>query len=179
MEEIFVQSKRFKVRVSNLGNIIGIRGNVLKPCKYGKRGYPPYFGVDVRDISTGKINKTYPIHRLVAEEFLPEWDINMQVNHIDGDKANNAASNLEMVNQSGNQRHGNVTGVIPRTLSKNSIRYLTYEEAFKIRERLNAIEKVNGKFPAGTLVNLAEEFGVTRFQLKDISRNRYWSKVKI
>ena len=98
MEEIFVQSKRFKVRVSNLGNVIGIRGNVLKPCKYGKRGYPPYFGVDIRDISTGKINKTYPIHRLVAEEFLPEWDINMQVNHIDGDKANNAASNLEMVN---------------------------------------------------------------------------------
>ena len=28
-------------------------------------------------------------------------------------------------------------------------------------------------------LNLAEEFGVTRFQLKDISRNRYWSKVKI
>lgn len=179
MSEIFVESKRFKVKVSNFGNIIGPRGKVLKPCKYGKKGYSPYFSVDIVEISTGKIKKCYPIHRLVAEEFLPDWDINLQVNHISGDKTNNTLENLEMVNQSENQRHGNVTGIIPRVKSTNCVRYLTYEEALKIRQELNSIEKKNGKFPRGTLIDIAEKYGVTRFQIKDISRNRYWSKVNI
>lgn len=46
--------------------------------------------------------KNYYVHRLVAELFLPGWDPDHIVNHIDGDTLNNAVWNLEMGNQSYN-----------------------------------------------------------------------------
>lgn len=58
----------------------------------------------------GKPNNRY-VHRLVAELFLPEWDSELQVNHIDGDKWNNHVSNLEMVTPSQNILHAHKTGI--------------------------------------------------------------------
>ena len=44
-------------------------------------------------------------HRMVAESFLPDWDRELQVNHIDGNKKNNHVGNLEMVTPSQNMSH--------------------------------------------------------------------------
>jgi hypothetical protein len=40
-------------------------------------------------------NKTFRIHRLVAELFIDNPSNKLFVNHIDGNKQNNALSNLE------------------------------------------------------------------------------------
>lgn len=43
------------------------------------------------------LDKTYVLHRLIASLFVPNPDNLPQVNHIDGNKENNKASNLEWV----------------------------------------------------------------------------------
>lgn len=64
-----------------------------------KRGY---LTVDLYD---GGKRKTERVHRLVAEAFIPNPDNKPEVNHKDGNKHNNNASNLEWVTSKENCRH--------------------------------------------------------------------------
>ena len=55
--------------------------------------------------------ETVFVHRLVARAFCEGYESNLQVNHKDGDKLNNDASNLEWVNISENVKHAFRTGL--------------------------------------------------------------------
>lgn len=58
-------------------------------------------------------NKSVSIHRLVAAAFVPNPSGHVEVNHRDGDKANNAADNLEWCSRSENMRHAYANGLHP------------------------------------------------------------------
>lgn len=90
--------------VSNLGRIKSFhkrngttRKRILEPYQTGK-----YFGVDL--CRENKIAR-YKIHRLVAIHFIGPIPDGKEVNHLDGDKENNAISNLEYVTRLENVRH--------------------------------------------------------------------------
>ena len=54
---------------------------------------------------------TFKVHREVAKAFIPNPDGKQQVNHIDGNKHNNAADNLEWVTNRENAHHAIKTGL--------------------------------------------------------------------
>ncbi len=71
-----------------------------------KKGY-----LQVKIVGKYKGNKHTFIHRLVAEAFVPNKFNKPEVNHIDGNKMNNSASNLEWVTRHENMQHSVSTGL--------------------------------------------------------------------
>lgn len=79
-------------------------GRVIKP-QVSRNGY-----IRVELWENGKGRK-HLVHRLLAQAFIPNPHAKPQVNHIDGNKANNALHNLEWVTQSENQTHAYRAGL--------------------------------------------------------------------
>lgn len=58
------------------------------------------------------IGKNHKVHRLVALAFVPSPDGLPHVNHIDGNKENNSADNLEWVSDRQNKEHAKRCGLL-------------------------------------------------------------------
>ena len=87
--------------VSASGKVRSIkRGIVLRPCFDGRKQY-----VHVNLWKDG-LQKSTNVHRIVAMAFIPNPNGLPEINHIDEDKTNNAASNLEWCDHTYNSRYG-------------------------------------------------------------------------
>lgn len=117
--------------VSNLGRVKSLeridRFNKKWKCRILK---PNYVGKHYQTIGlckNGKVSRK-KVHRLVAETFVPNPYNKPQVNHIDGDKENNFANNLEWVTNAENQLHAREKGLNP--ITKNNLLYSIQVDMF-------------------------------------------------
>ena len=120
MNEIWkaVQGYEGRYEISNLGRVKSLNYNhtkkpkILAP-KHHSSGY------DTVTLCNNGIHKNKPIHKLVADAFIPNPNNLPQVNHIDGDKSHYSVDNLEWVSASDNVRHAIKNGLRRPFVSDN------------------------------------------------------------
>ncbi len=113
------------------------------------------------------ITKSVLVNRVVAIALMPNPHGYSDVNHIDGDKANNHPSNLEWNSRSQNEKHAFRTGLKATRGSQNSNAKLTAPEVMEIRAL--------AKQPDLTITKLAVQFKVSPATIRSIIEGKTWS----
>jgi hypothetical protein len=105
------------------------------------------------------------VHRLVALAFLGAPESGQQVNHKDGNKENNAVSNLEYVTPDENMQHAVETGLIPRG-----------ERCHQALLKRDQVEVIRHRYSKGgiTYIELAKEYGVSKSCIGHAVRGKSW-----
>lgn len=102
--EIWLPVKGFEghYEVSNTGIVNSLKRGGRKRIYIGfnQKGYAQV------GLSKNGVSKTYKLHRVVAEAFIPNPHSLPQVNHINGVKDDNRPENLEWVTAKANTEHG-------------------------------------------------------------------------
>lgn len=108
--------------------------------------------------------KQMPVHRIVANAFVKNINNKPEINHIDGNKKNNAANNLEWTTRSENQQHAVDNNLQPKTVS-------TYKGKFTEDQR-NEIKALwnSGNFSKR---ELASKYKVSHTCICDIINDKY------
>lgn len=121
--------------VSNTGRVRSLlRPNMtMLKMQYDSKGYQR-----VR-VTLNRRKITFKVHREVARAFIPNPYNKPQVNHIDGNKDNNAVDNLEWVTNKENIRHAIDTGLFDSVIAGA-------QRSNESRERaIDAIDPCTGK----------------------------------
>ena len=149
-----------KYEVSNTGEIRNIKTKRVLRQFLGRGGY----------YRTQFDGKTRTVHRVVAMMFLPMVNGKDFVNHIDGDKQNNNAQNLEWCTRSENIRHAYDNNLIVKPKGELNGRALLREkDVVFIRKHYVPYGKLY------TIKMLASKFGVKERTIRSVIYNEKWN----
>lgn len=114
-----LKSLKFLYEINEDGVLRNVKSKKIIVGNRKKNGYQR---VRIENKCIGRVVRT-TIHQLVAEAFVsnPNPDEFTEVNHIDTNKQNNHASNLEWVNHSLNMKHAYAHGINRDGLREHSI----------------------------------------------------------
>jgi hypothetical protein len=154
MQEIWLSIKDIaNYEVSNLGRVKNIRTNYVLTPMLDNKGYER---VDL-------CYKTYRVHRLVAQSFIPNNANKPQINHINGIKNDNRVHNLEWCTNSENQIHA----------IKNNLKTILKGEQVvnhKINDKI-ALSIFNSN---DTQRSIAKEYNISQRVVLNIKKKRAW-----
>jgi hypothetical protein len=164
MEEVWkdIPGYEGKYQASNLGRIRSLdrprfKGRVLKhdkrlSSKDRKRAYYTIcFSVD-------GFTKYEYVHRCIAKTFVENPENKSEVNHINGDKLNNAVSNLEWINRKDNCKHS-------RSVLRKRGKSLTVDQVLEIIE-------LYGK--GMMMKDIAKLYKIRKLTVGEILNEKYW-----
>lgn len=119
-------------QISNLGRVKSFKRDKRRILRAHIDWHGEYFMVALYKNNKSKLSR---VHILVAKAFIPNDDKKPFVNHMDGNKQNNIANNLEWVTQSENQKHAYKLGLMrARRGTESSCSEMTEDEVRYIRE---------------------------------------------
>jgi hypothetical protein len=96
-------------------------------------------------VSFTKFSKKLKVHRLVALAFIPNPENKEQINHIDGNKQNSSANNLEWCSNTENQIHKVNSG-----LSNCTKKIIQYDL------QMNKIKEFNSQMESSKELNICD-----------------------
>lgn len=157
-------------QVRALDRVVRSRWGTDKPIKGGLKAFAKnsqgYHSVHLYKV--GKMGRAY-VHRLVASVFLPNPQELPQVNHHDGDKSNNAVTNLEWCTGTSNCTHALRTNLYESAKGQQiASAKLTEAEVREVRE-LAARGEMHK--------DIASVFGIGRKAITKIVNHQRWRHV--
>lgn len=156
-------------QIDEEGNVYSLTTNKYIKARLNKK--LGYMYIDLYPEPQKK--KTYRLHRLVAETFIPNPNNLPQVNHKDGNKLNNNVDNLEWCDNGYNQRHAYRLGLKPEQDlhgELNPCAKLTKEDAEYIRKHYKKSDKEYG------CAGLGRKFNVSETTIRLVIRNKTWKE---
>lgn len=174
-----IENYEGKYQVSNLGHV----RRVYSPCtkhkdtRYRVLKPVPTCGYYRVSLHKNKVGKLFFVHRLVAKAFIPNPQNKPQVNHMNGNKADNSVENLEWATSLENNRHAFETGLnryhpeyLPLLRGEDNPKHILTEN--DVREIRQLLKEGNM-----TQVEIGAKYGVSNFAICDIKRGRSWKEV--
>jgi hypothetical protein len=123
-----------------------------------------YFYVSV---NVNKRSRSLSIHRVIWEHVNGPIQGHLEINHRDGNKANNSIHNLELVTSAENDAHAASLGLrCAQRGSKHSHSRLTEEDVLVVRQLCG--ERIPHKV-------IATRFGISRSAVSMLNTGRTWS----
>lgn len=148
-------------RVVALGDTFKkIKGVVLKQNNHT-------VGYSIVSLHENSIQKSYTVHRLVANAFIENKHNKPYVNHIDGDKKNNHYLNLEWCTHEENTVHAVNNGLIKKG-SKRAHSKLKESDVELIKELLKKGDSQS---------SISKIFNVSQSTISHIKLGKKWSHV--
>lgn len=151
-QEGTISSKRFK-SIQNMGTVRDGYNRVAVPCSDGVYRY-------------------VSAHRVIWETVYGESDLNLTINHKDGDTLNNSIENLELISNEENTFHGH------RTLKRGngSRNKGSINPKSKLNE--NQVKIIKNRLQAGeNYKTIAIDYNVAATTIYSIKRGDNWSHV--
>lgn len=149
--------------VSNEGNVRGVKRRKILKSRASRTGY-----LQLQLHADGQAHHV-SVHRLVASAFIGPVPHGCEVNHVDGNKANNTVANLAYVSHSENIRHANREGLRAPAVGR------TYPQAKLTPDSVRAIRALRGQM---TTRELAARFGVSQPLICMVLNRKRWAHVR-
>lgn len=149
-------------------------GDIMRIAK-GSKTYPGRIlkktltdrGYHIVCLHKNKKSCVRKVHQLVAEAFLGEKPINMEINHKDGKKDNNNITNLEYVTKSENIRHAFSIGLKNVTGENHPRAKLKISDVVEIKSLIGFIPNIE----------IAKKFNITVSQVSRIKLGKVWQSL--